>query len=224
MAMINPNSEDFSSVAAYIKLSGSVYGVEDTPRELKMDEKDDGDDCIMPASIKPKYTQLKMHIVKGEKLPKLDVKMIGEGSMDAFVTAKIGGKLIKTKVKKTVHDEAIWNETFLIPVRMPIMSGKLVLNVMDLDGVNDEQAGALIFDYKDLLNRDQQSFFWANIYGAPGQEEVKVFDSTGDLADEMNKDPVKATKWKGRILIGIETVPNTETPKLGVQPMSTEVP
>jgi len=34
------------------------------------------------------------------------------------------------------------------------MSGKLVLNVMDLDGINDEQAGALIFDYKDLLARD----------------------------------------------------------------------
>ena len=109
MAMINPNSEDFSSVAAYIKISGSFYGVDDTPVELLMDDKDDGDDCIMPASIKPKYTQLKMHIVRGEKLPKLDVKMIGEGSMDAFVTAKIGGKTIKTAIKKTVRDEAIWN-------------------------------------------------------------------------------------------------------------------
>ena len=220
MAMINPNSEDFSSVAAYIKMSGSVYGVDDTPVELKMDDKDDSDDCVMPASIKPKYTQLLMHIVKGEKLPKLDVKMIGEGSMDAFVTAKIGGKLIKTKIVKTVHDEATWNQTFMIPVRMPIMSGKLVLNVMDLDGINDEQAGALIFDYKDLLDRPQKSFFWANIYGAPGQEEVKVFDANSDLADEMNKDPVKATKWKGRILIGIEHIADTESPKLGVEPMS----
>lgn len=117
----------------------------------------------------------------------------------------------------------------MIPVRMPIMSGKLVLNVMDLDGVNDEQAGALIFDYKDLLQRSRDAqeegrdlFFWANIYGAPGQEEVKVFDSTGDLADEMNKDPQKATKWKGRILIGIETMEDVETPKLGVEQMSTE--
>lgn len=41
----------------------------------------------------------------------------------------------------------------MIPVRMPIMSGKLILNVMDLDKVKDEQAGALIFDYKDLLSR-----------------------------------------------------------------------
>ena len=45
-------------------------------------------------------------------------------------------------------------ETFLIPVRMPIMSGKLILNVMDHDTVNDEQAGALIFDYKELLQRE----------------------------------------------------------------------
>jgi len=45
-------------------------------------------------------------------------------------------------------------ETFLIPIRMPIMSGKLILNVMDYDTVNDEQAGSLIFDYKDLLARE----------------------------------------------------------------------
>ena len=136
--MINPESEDFSSVSAYLKMSGSVYGVDDTPVEIKMDENDDDDNCIMPPSLKPKYTQLKMHIVKGEHLPKLDVKMIGEGAMDAFVTAKVGGKTIRTKIETTVHDEAVWNQTFLIPVRMPIMSGKLILNVMDLDGVKDE--------------------------------------------------------------------------------------
>ena len=134
-----------------MKLSASVYGVDDTPVELKMDDNDDDENCIMPASIKPKYTQLKMHIIKGEHLPKLDVKMFGEGAMDAFVTAKIGGKLIKTKIQQTVKDEATWNQTFLIPVRMPIMSGKLIFNVMDLDNVKDEQAGALIFDFKDLL-------------------------------------------------------------------------
>jgi len=107
---------------------------------------------------------------------------------------------------------------------MPIMSGKLILDVMDLDGIKDEQAGALIFDYKDLLRRPQKSFFWANIYGAPGAEEFKVFDSTKGISDEMNKDPVKATKWKGRILIGIEFEEEVETPKLGVEAMSTIPP
>ena len=206
-----------------MKLSGSVYGVNDTPLELKMDDGPESEDCVMPASLKPKYTQLKLHIVKGEHLPKLDVKLIGEGTMDAFITAKIGGKTIRTDIKVTEHDEATWNETLLIPVRMPIMSGKLILNVMDLDKVKDEQAGALIFDYKDLISRPQKSFFWANIYGAPGQEEVKVFDSTADVSDEMNKDPSKATKWKGRILIGVEYF-ESESPKLGTEPMSTTPP
>ena len=85
--MINPNSEDFASVSAYMKISGSVYGATDTPVELKMDDNDDDENCVMPASLKPTYTQLKMHIVKGEHLPKLDVKMIGEGTMDGFVRA-----------------------------------------------------------------------------------------------------------------------------------------
>ena len=106
---------------------------------------------------------------------------------------------------------------------MPIMSGKLILNVMDLDGIKDEQAGALIFDYKDLINRPQKSFFWANIYGAPGQEEVKLIDSTSGVSDEMNKDPTKATKWKGRILIGVE-YEESESPKCGVELMASEPP
>ena len=96
-AMINPDSEDFSSVAGYIKISASVHGIDDSPVELKIDDNDDDADAVIPASVKPKFTQLKMHIVKGEQLPRLDVKMIGKGSMDALVSAKINGKTIKTK-------------------------------------------------------------------------------------------------------------------------------
>ena len=39
----------------------------------------------------------------------------------------------------------------------------------------------------------------------------------------MNKDPQKATKWKGRILIGVEHY-ETEGPQLGVEPMSRLLP
>ena len=221
-AMINPDSEDFSSVAGYIKISASVHGIDDSPVELKVDENDDDSDAVIPASVKPKFTQLKMHIVRGEHLPRLDVKMIGKGSMDALVSAKVNGKTIKTKCITTENDAAEWYQTLLIPVRMPIMSGKLLLAVMDRDTVNDETAGSLIFDFKELLAMPQKSFFWSNIYGAPGQEEVKVFESGAmeKLVDEMNSDPSKATLWKGRVLIGVEYA-ESESPKLGVEPMST---
>ena len=55
------------------------------------------------------------------------------------------------------------------------------------------------------------------------KEEVKLIDSTSDVSDEMNKDPSKATKWKGRILIGVEYF-ESESPRLGVEPMSTTPP
>ena len=40
----------------------------------------------------------------------------------------------------------------------------------------------------------------------------------------MNKDPTKATSWKGRILIGVEHEENFETPKCDVESMSTTAP
>ena len=220
-AMINPDSEDFSSVAGYVKISGSVYGIDDKPVELKIDENDDDDEAVIPASVKPKFTQLKMHIVKGEHLPRLDTKVIGAGSMDALVRAKIGGKQIKTSCITTENDEASWFETLLIPVRMPIMSGKLLLSVMDRDNVVDECAGSLIFDYKELLSMEQRTFFWANVYGAPGQEGMIA--KGGDMVDAMNEDPSIATLWKGRVLVGVE-YEESETPKLGVEKMSIEPP
>lgn len=104
------------------------------------------------------------------------------------------------------------------------MTGKITLDVMDLDKVKDEQAGALIFDMKELLARESGSFFWSNIYGAPGQEEVKLIDTTSSVADEMNRDPTKATLWKGRILFGIEHEENVETPRCGVEQMPSAPP
>ena len=71
--------------------------------------------------------------------------------MDAFVDTRINGKRLRTEIIETKNDEATWNETFFIPVRVPVMAGKLVLGVWDYDTVNDEQAGSLIFDFKKLL-------------------------------------------------------------------------
>ena len=91
MALINPDCEDFSAIAAYLKFSASVHGVDDTPIELKMDEGEEDDNYVMPASIKPKYTQLKMHIIKGEELTKTITNLFDEGSIDAYISANIGG-------------------------------------------------------------------------------------------------------------------------------------
>ena len=124
----------------------------------------------MPAAIKPKFKQLKLHLIKGEHLPRLDKKLVGAGTMDAYCLTTLGKKKLKTKVQTTKGDEATWNQTFKVPVRMPIMSGQMIVKVMDEDAVKDECAGSLVFDFKDLIQRESGSFFWVNLYGAPGGE------------------------------------------------------
>ena len=98
MALNNPAGEDFSAVSAYLKLSVSIHGADDKPVELGEDPDPNNDTAMMPASIKPKFTQLKLHLIKGEHLPRLDKKLIGDGTMDAYCIAMIGKKKLKTKI------------------------------------------------------------------------------------------------------------------------------
>ena len=170
VALNNPAGEDFAAVSAFLKLSVSIHGADDKPQELGEDPDPNNDKCMMPAAIKPKFKQLKLHLIKGEHLPRLDKKLVGQGSMDAYCITYLGKKKLKTKVHTTKDDQATWNETMWVPVRMPIMSGQMIVKIMDEDKVKDECAGSLVFDFKDLLAKESGSFFWVNLYGAPGGE------------------------------------------------------
>ena len=101
---------------------------------------------------------------------------------------------------------------------MPIMRDKLILKVVS--STQDHGDIVMTLDYKDLIERPQKSFFWANMYDAP-QEEVKLIKSTENSTDKMNEDPPKVTKWRGRILMGVESF-ESMSPKLKVEKMSTE--
>ena len=90
VALNNPAGADFSSVAAFLKLSVSIHGADDKPMELGEDPNPENDKCMMPAAIKPKFKQLKLHLIKGEYLPRLDKKVIGDGTMDAYCMAMVG--------------------------------------------------------------------------------------------------------------------------------------
>ena len=103
---------------AYLKLSVSITGESDTPVELVADKGDESGQtkAIMPACIQPKYRQLKLHILRGENLPKLDTRLLRESKMDAYLKTSIGPKVLKTAIRTTVGDQCTWNQTFLIPI------------------------------------------------------------------------------------------------------------
>ena len=77
VALTNPNSEDFSALNGYLKLSASIYGADDDPHELKEDPNNNDDNVQIPPSVKPSFKQIKLHILKGEHLPRLDAAIIG---------------------------------------------------------------------------------------------------------------------------------------------------
>ena len=52
---------------------------------------------IMPSSVKKVYKQLHLRVYKAEHLPKMDYKLIGTGTIDAYLKLMYRGKKLKTK-------------------------------------------------------------------------------------------------------------------------------
>ena len=77
--------------------------------------------------------------------------VLKEGKMDAFFRADFGEKKLRTSTVTSVKDESTWNETMLIPVRIPFVTSRLVLKLYDEDMDTEEICGSLHLDYKTLL-------------------------------------------------------------------------
>jgi len=52
----------------------------------------------------------------------------------------------------------------------------------------------MVFSIKDILECEQPTFNWINIYGAP-------LDYSGENTRKMNNNPEFASNWKGRVLV-----------------------
>lgn len=137
--------------------------------------------------------------------------LMREGKMDAYLKADLGEKKLRTSAITSVKDEAIWNETMLIPVRIPFVSSRLVLKLFDEDDVSDEICGSLHLDYKTLLEKESGDIFWLNVYGPHGGDEqgmvTTMLAAVGGRSEEymdMCHNPESANNWKCRVLVGIE--------------------
>ena len=54
----------------------------------------------MPPSIRPEYYQIKFKFFRAEKLPSMDINLLGGGgSIDAYITSTYLNKKLKTDVK-----------------------------------------------------------------------------------------------------------------------------
>ena len=88
----------------------------------------------------------------------------------------------------------IWDKEMLLPVQWPVASNRLVFKLYDYNKLGDTLVGSMIFSIKDIVNLQERTFSWINLYGAPN-------GYSGDTVTRMNNNPEVASAWKGRLLV-----------------------
>jgi hypothetical protein len=217
IAMSDPSSENFSEVTAYMKLSISVAAAGDEQIQLEEEVGSGNDKVMMPPSIRPEFYQIRFKFFRAENLPAMDTALIGKGSLDAYIIMEYMGQKLKTKILTQKEGGSIdWNQEFLIPCQLPIMSSRIVMKLYDEDTIKDEIVGSMLFNLKEVIGKKNGKYFWKNIYGSP-------LGRMGSNVDNMNNNPECASTWKGRILFQVEAV-KTDKPQLCVKDLEPEGP
>jgi hypothetical protein len=195
IALANPESTDITKVRGYLKLSVSVLHESDPRVELKFKSKDDNALCVIPPQVKMEYIQISINIFKAEHLPDMDV-FIKENKVNkecnGFVVAKYMGVEVKSSVRDMKNDMIIWNECIELPVSVPVVSQRILLEFYDKDALKDDIIGSFEIDVNDVLNNRYSNFKYISIYGAPVNRD-------GKYTDKMNSNPEIGSLWKGRI-------------------------
>ena len=213
VALSNPNSENFTDITGYLKLSISVIANGDEQVELSQDssvESSEKSIILVPPYIHTRYFQIKIRLFAGQCLPDLDY---GPGSCDAFIKCSYMNKKLKTKVVAQKSNHVDWNEEMWIPAQIPIASPRLLFKLYDYDGYKSNEIVASmkfnIEEYLKILDKGGEfPIFWKDLYGAP-------LGVSGSHTDEMNSNPEYASLWKGRVLMQV-LAEETDTPTMKI--------
>ena len=214
LALSNPeNVNDQNEITAYLRVSIHISGPGDQQIALTDDTSlstSDGDNVMMPASIKKNYKQLHFRVIRGEKLPKTDTF----GTIDAYVMTQFNKQKLKTKTVTMQNKSVEWNQEFLLPLQFPSANDRLIFQLWDQNKVVDELVGSLKFSLKEIIKatKDAPVYRWVNLYGAP-------LGVKGKNTDNMNNNPEFASSWKGRILI-MYYAEDTKNPTMKIQDMN----
>lgn len=138
-----------------------------TQVELGPDDSSDGQGSLdIPPSIKLKFSQLKVVVVRAENLPRLDGEGFGSGSgINPYFVASIGSLTLQSKVSDGVN--AYWNQEILMPVVSPSYLRSVKLQVFDKNLIQkDEAVGSINFDLQAVRAGKYRGLGWRHIYGA----------------------------------------------------------
>ena len=195
IVLSNPEETNFGVLRGYLKIGVSLLHEKDKPVDLTKKENPSEQDkeLLIPPHVNPKAVQLKIQLLKGENLPKMD----RTSTLDAYCVVRFAAAECKSSViladKATLT--AYWFEEILIPVLTPCVTSTVTLTFWDHDTLDkDDLVGGIILNFDRIKKGKLNKYFWANMYGAAQM-------ASGDAADYMNRVPSAGSHWRGRILL-----------------------
>ena len=216
VGLSNPSVKNFNEISGYLKISASMVGPGD--EQVPLDDEAGIDHTetevmLLPPHISMKYYQFKFRIIKGQSLPKMDTY----GDCDAYVQVSYLGKKIQTRTVAQKNGQVMWAQEIWLPVQAPLVSSRLVMQVIDYDSSSsDDMIGSIAFKIHEILQDSKENkefpWKWRDIYGAPS-------GVSGKHTDEMNKTPEIASHWRGRILMQV-VCKETDSPKMKIKNVS----
>jgi len=207
LGLNDPEAENASEIKGFVAVSINVQGPDDEAHELNMaSEKVIMEKVpLIPTAIKKSYKQAYFRFYYAQNLPTMDMDLTGgllggeKPTIDAYAKIKYGTCQLKTKVYTQKDEEVVWMQEMLLPIEIPVKTHTIQIQVYDHDTIGrDELCVSLDVPIEDLLSLDQggshgHMLRWINLYGGPN-------DYSGATRDWMNRNPDKASEWKGRIM------------------------
>lgn len=211
-----------AGIQGYLRASITVVGPGDKlvppPTPFGPGNADMDGNVIMPSTITQKVSFLVATIHCAEELPPMDMNLNildkTGGGIDAYITGSIAGsKPIRTRVRtkkgKRFELSPSFNEDLMLVLNEPSMADTITFGVYDFDNVGSDEVVGHIFQSIKTVKAlgGKLPPFWANIYGAPlGLTVVDIGDS---VKKQMNKFPDMATTYRGRVLMSLRIMENT---------------
>ncbi|EGR29640.1 hypothetical protein IMG5_151880 [Ichthyophthirius multifiliis] len=176
--------------------SAAVHDISDAKKPTAGKE-----NALVPQKINQQGHEILINIYRAENLPCLD---IAQNSIDAYIVAKFGSIIKKTKVVQSRNPE--WNQCIQLACMLPCQTKQITISVYDRDiGSEDDLVGQFKIDFNKIQGKKPIPQ-WQNLYGAP-------VCASGQHADLMNfYGSTLGSHYRGRLLYSVTSY-NKNNPK-----------
>lgn len=191
--VLQDKEKDFDKPKGFLKISMNLAADSDEKSELKPESMESSLDAAkfdLPPSIKLRFSQLRLRILRGVNLPKVES---GSG-IDAYLEVSFAGMTLKTKTVSNLNPT--WLDDLLLPLADPSFLNTIKMQLFDYNSVmKNVLVGSLALDINAIKKEKLKKVGWVHLYGPSN-------DASSEVSRMMLEFPSK-----GRHLLPSEPVP-----------------